>query len=129
MNWYANNSCPTVEIPPVTMGPIADSAMWVGVPDILIRGLINGMFFAYIMRWFLRLMHKWWGLTVYVSCYSTCILTVKYTIFPQLALIEKNLIPTLLLLEARACCSSPGRSGTDRPSLRRNATPKRSRAL
>jgi hypothetical protein len=99
MNWYANNYFPTVDIPPFTMGPIADSAMWGGEPDLFARGLINGMFFAYIMRWFLRRKHKWWGLTVYAYCYSTCILTVKYTIFLDLSLVEKNLIPTLLLIE------------------------------
>ncbi len=99
MNWYADNYFPTVDIPPFTIGPIADSAMWGGEPDLLIRGLINGMFFAYIMRWFLKRKHKWWGLTVYAYCYSTCILTVKYTIFLDLSLIEKNLIPVLLLVQ------------------------------
>ena len=99
MNWYADNYFPTVDIPPFTMGPIADSAMWGGEPDLVIRGLINGMFFAYIMRWFIRRRQKWWGLAVYAYCYSTCILTVKYTIFLDLSLIEKNLIPALLLVQ------------------------------
>lgn len=100
MNWYASNYYPSAEIPPFTMGPIADSALWGGEPDLLVRGLLNGLFFAFIMRWFLRNRHKWWALTIYVYCYATCILTLKYTIFLQVGLVEKNLLPTLLMLQA-----------------------------
>jgi hypothetical protein len=98
MAWYASNYYPEAEVAPFTMGPIADSAMWGGEWDLLIRGLVNGLFFAYIMRWFVRHRDEWWGLSVYVYCYATCILTLKYSVFLDLSLIEKNLLPTLLLV-------------------------------
>jgi hypothetical protein len=97
MNWYATNYYPDVEIPPFTVGPIAESALWGGGPDMVVRSLLNGLFFAYLMRWFIRHGTKWWGLAVYVYCYATCILTLKYSVFLHLSLIEKNLLPTLLL--------------------------------
>jgi hypothetical protein len=98
MNWYASNYYPTVDIPPFTVGPIAESALWGGEPDLFVRGLVNGLFFAWIMRWFLRHRHRWWALTIYAYCYSTCILTIKYTVFLHVGLIEKNVLPTLALV-------------------------------
>ncbi len=98
MVWYAKNYYPSAAVPPFTLGPIADSAMWGGEIDLFFRGLVNGAFFACIMRWFLRHRQRWWGLTVYVYCYATCILTLKYGVFFLLNPIVKNLLPTLLLV-------------------------------
>ena len=100
MYWYARNYYPQAEVPPFTMGPIADSAIWGGEADLLLRSVINGVFFAYIVRWFLRYGDRWWGLTVYVYCCATCILTLKYSVFLHLTLIEKNLLPVLILVYA-----------------------------
>ena len=99
MSWYASNYNPSVEVPPFTLGPIADSAIWGGEVDLLVRSLVNGLFFAYIMRWFLRHRNTWWGLSVYVYCFATCILTLKYSVFLQVGLIEKNVLPTLILVQ------------------------------
>jgi hypothetical protein len=98
--WYARNYAPDADFSPFTLGPIADSAMWGGEADLLVRAIVNGLFFAFLMRWFLRHKDRWWGLSVYVYCYATCVLTLKYTVFLHLNLIEKNLIPTLLLVQA-----------------------------
>lgn len=100
MDWYARNYYPLAEVPPFTLGPIADSAIWGGEIDLLFRGLINGVFFAYIVRWFVRYGDRWWGLTVYIYCCATCILVLKYSVFLHLNLIEKNLIPVLLIVQA-----------------------------
>lgn len=100
MDWYARNYFPQAQVAPFTLGPIADSAMWGGEADLLLRSLINGMFFAYIVRWFVRHGDRWWGLTVYVYCCATCILTLKYSVFLDLSLIEKNLLPVLMLVYA-----------------------------
>jgi hypothetical protein len=100
MDWYTRNYAPDADVAPFTLGPIADSAMWGGEADLLVRAIVNGLFFAFLMRWFLRHKDRWWGLSVYVYCYATCILTLKYTVFLHLNLIEKNLIPTLLLVQA-----------------------------
>jgi len=100
MNWYAFNYYPESEVPPFTLGPIANSAIWGGEADLLVRALVNGLFFAAIMRWFLRFKERWWGMSVYVYVFATCILTVKYSVFLHLSLIEKNLAPTLVLVSA-----------------------------
>jgi hypothetical protein len=100
MDWYARNYYPQADVPPFTVGPIADSAIWGGEADLLVRSLINGVFFAYIARWFVRYGDRWWGLTVYIYCCATCILVVKYSVFLHLNLIEKNLIPVLVLVQA-----------------------------
>lgn len=100
MEWYARNYYPLAEVAPFTVGPIAESAIWGGEADLLLRSVINGLFFAYIVRWFLRYGDRWWGLTVYVYSYATCILTLKYSVFLHLTLIEKNLLPVLILVYA-----------------------------
>jgi len=100
MSWYHANYFPEADVSPFTLGPIADSALWGGEPDLLMRGLINGAFFAVIMRWFLRYGGRWWGMTVYAYCFATCILTLKYSVFLHLTLIEKNLLPVLVLVYA-----------------------------
>ena len=98
MYWYAENYYPNAAVPPFTMGPIADSALWGGEIDLCFRGLLNGAFFALLMRWFLRYRGRWWGVAVYVYCYATCILTLKYGIFLLLNPIVKNLLPTIVLV-------------------------------
>ena len=100
MFWYWSNYYPEADVSLFTLGPIAESAMWGGEVDLLLRSVINGVFFAFLMRWFLRHKDRWWGVTIYVYCYATCILTLKYTVFLHLNLIEKNLILTLLLVQA-----------------------------
>lgn len=115
MDWYARNYYPHADVPPFTLGPIADSAIWGGEIDLLLRSLINGAFFAYITRWFVRYGHRWWGLVVYIYCCATCILTLKYSVFLHLHLIAKNLLPVLLLVHAARVLrlSSRGRSSDD----------------
>jgi len=100
MSWYARNYYPDIDTPPFTIGPIAESAIWGGEWDLLFRGLVNGLFFAYIMRWFVRYKDKWWAQVIYVYCFATCILALKYSVFLHLSLIEKNLLPTLMLVQA-----------------------------
>jgi hypothetical protein len=98
MDWYWKNYYPLSIVAPFTLGPIADSAIWGGEVDLLLRSIINGVFFAYIVRWFLLHKDKWWGVTVYVYCYATCILTLKYGIFNHLNLLSKNILPTLVVV-------------------------------
>lgn len=97
--WYAKAYFPDAVVPPETMGPIAESAIWGGEWDLLLRSLINGAFFAYIVRWFIRRRDKWWGIAVYVFCYATCILTLKYSVFHHLNPLFKTFLPTILLVE------------------------------
>jgi hypothetical protein len=97
--WYARAYYPNDVVPPQTMGPIADSAIWGGEIDLIIRGLINGAFFAYLVRWFITRRDKWWAVAIYVFCYATCIITLKYSVFVQLNPLLKTFVPTILLIE------------------------------
>lgn len=97
MWWYGVNFYPLSDVPPFTIGPIAESAMWGGEFDLFCRGIINGMFFSYIVNWFFKRRKKFWALTIYVYCFSFSIITIKYSIFFYLTPIVKELIPTILI--------------------------------
>lgn len=96
--WYAAHYFPDAIVPPQTMGPIAESAIWGGEMDLLFRSIINGAVFAYVVRWFLFRKDKWWAIVVYVYCYATCVMTLKYSIFYQLTPLFRILIPSLLVI-------------------------------
>ena len=97
--WYARNYFPEAVVPPTTMGILADSAIWGGEWDLLARGLINGALFALLTRWFLYRRNKWWALTIYIYCFATCIMTLKYSVLFQLAPLCRVILPSLLLAE------------------------------
>lgn len=97
MSWYNKYYYPDVDVSPYTIGPIAESAMWGGEIDLAIRAFINGIFFAFIVCWFIKRSTKWWAFVIYTYCYSTCILTMKYSVFFQLTPIVKTVLPTLLI--------------------------------
>lgn len=99
MYWYARNYFPGVDVPPFTIGPVAETAIWWGEPELLVRGALNGIFFAWLVRGYLRFRDRWWGVSVYVYCYATCVLSLKYSIFNHVQLVEKNLLPAMLLVE------------------------------
>lgn len=95
--WYARNYFPNAVVPPQTMGVIADSALWGGEIDLFVRSLINGILFAILVRWFTVRRNKWWALTIYIYCYATCIMTLKYSVLWHLAPFFRVLAPVLLL--------------------------------
>ncbi len=98
MYWYARNYFPESEFPPLTIGPIAESAVWGGEIDLFFRGLVNGLFFAYIVRWFLKRKQKWWAVVVYAFCFSYSVITLKYSVFFYFTPLVKNIIPTLIFV-------------------------------
>ncbi len=102
MYWYAKSYFPSAVVPPLTLGPIAESALWGGEIDLLLRGFINGVLFAFLMRWFARDGGKWQVMTVYCFCYSTCIMCLKYSIFYHLPHLEKVILPVVLIVSVLA---------------------------
>ena len=98
MYWYAKNYFPESIVPPFTIGPIAESAIWGGEIDLFFRGLINGAYFAFIVRWFMRRRDKWWGIATYAFLFSYSVITLKYSVFFYLTPVFKDLTPTLLLV-------------------------------
>lgn len=98
MYWYANYYFPESIVPPFTIGPIAESAIWGGEIDLFFRGLINGAYFAFIVKWFLKRRDKWWGIATYAFLFSYSVITLKYSVFFYLTPIFKDLLPTLVLV-------------------------------
>jgi hypothetical protein len=105
MAWYARNYYPDAMVAPFTLSPIADSAIWGGELDLFFRGIVNGAFFAIIVRCFLRWRARWWSLVVYAFCYATAILTLKYSIFFHLTPLLKTIFPVLLVFAMIRWCS------------------------
>jgi hypothetical protein len=97
MWWYGLNYFPQSDVPPFTIGPIAESAIWGGEFDLFLRGIINGIFFSFIVNWFIKRKDKFWAVTIYVYCFSFSILTIKYSIFFYLTPLVKELIPTIFI--------------------------------
>lgn len=100
MEWYHQQYYPEVDIAPFTLGPVADSAIWGGEVDLVLRSLVNGAFFAMLTRWLFRRRHEWWALASYAYCYATCILTLKYGVFYHLIPMVKTVIPVLVIVHA-----------------------------
>jgi hypothetical protein len=100
--WYAENYFPDAVVPPVTIGPIAMSALWGGETALFFEGLINGVIFAILMRWSAKNGGRWLVMTIYVFCYSTCIMCLKYSIFWHLAPLARIILPLLLIVSVLA---------------------------
>jgi hypothetical protein len=100
MYWYARNYFPAAVVPPETMGPIAESAIWGGEIDLLFRSLINGIFFAYLVRWYLCRKTEWWAVVVYAYCYASCVMTLKYSVFYLIVPLVRVVLPALLVVGA-----------------------------
>lgn len=108
--WYAENYFPDFDVPPQTNGPIADSALWGGEIDLFIRALINGALFAWIANLFFSRRHDWRMAALYGFCYSTCVMTLKYSILYHVNPIVKTLIPCIILVWGLKTLLRPRRS-------------------
>ncbi len=102
MYWYADNYFPDAVVPPLTVGPIAMSALWGGEIGLSVQGFINGILFAFLMRWFARDGGKWQVMAIYVFCYSTCIMCLKYSIFWHLAPVVRIILPLVFIVSVLA---------------------------
>lgn len=94
--WYADYYFPMAVVPPQTNGPIADSAVWGGEADLLIRSVLNGLLFAWLTNYFHGRKRDWRVACVYVFCFSTSIMTIKYSIFYHLNPIVKTVLPAII---------------------------------
>ena len=97
MGWYTRNYYPEKTVAPFTIGPIAESAIWGGEIDLFFRGLVNGFFFAFLVKWYIKNKSNWAVLVIYSYCFATCIMTMKYSVFYQLTPIIRNIIPIILV--------------------------------
>lgn len=96
--WYWRKFYPDSFVPPQTNGPIADSAVWGGgIYDLAIRASIIGVMFGWVANRCLSAGASLFWLIVYVFYYSTCVMTLKYSVFWQLNPLIKTIIPIFII--------------------------------
>jgi hypothetical protein len=95
--WYARNYYPDAIVPPETMGPIADSALWGGELDLMFRGFVNGAFYGLLVGLLIGRKSIWWRHITYIYTFATCIMSLKYSIFYSLPLFLQNLLLALIV--------------------------------
>jgi hypothetical protein len=98
MYWWTANYAPDAVVPPITLGPIAMSALGGGEIGLFVQGFINGILFAFLMRWFAKSSGSWRVMTVYVFCYATCVMCLKYSIFYHFQPLIRTILPVVLLV-------------------------------
>lgn len=95
--WYARIFFPDAIVPPQTMGPIADSAIWGGELDLAVRGLLTGLGFGWLVRWALRSRDRLFAYVAYVFLFATSVVTLKYSLPYQISQMLRTIIPSVLL--------------------------------
>jgi hypothetical protein len=89
--WYKENYFPEAEVPPFTIGPIANTAIWEGEIGLLLRSWLCALLFAKFLNSITKKSITPFYLFIYLSVFSTSVMVVKYSIFYQLTMIFKNL--------------------------------------
>jgi hypothetical protein len=96
--WYARIFFPDAIVPPQTMGPIADSAIWGGVVDLAARGLFTGLGCGWLARWALKSRGHLFANVAYVFLFATSVMVLKYSLVYQVSQMLRALIPVVLLV-------------------------------
>lgn len=96
MHWYQKNYFPETKVPPFTMGPIANSAMWEGNIGIIIRPFFLGVLMSSICNFFYRKRKSVFSLLTYIFIYSTSIMIMKYSIFYHVTPFFKTIFPVYI---------------------------------
>ncbi|WP_143279118.1 hypothetical protein [Bradyrhizobium sp. C9] len=95
--WYAQAFFPTAIVPPQTMGPIADSAIWGGEVDLALRGVFTGLGFGWLARWALGSRNRLFPLLCYTFLFATCVISLKYSLIYLMSRMLQTLVPTVLV--------------------------------
>lgn len=96
--WYAGIFFPDAVVPPQTMGPIADSAIWGGEIDLALRGLFTGLGYGWLARWALRSRDRLFANVAYAFLFATSVMALKYSLVYQVSQMLRTLIPAVLLV-------------------------------
>jgi len=121
MYWYAYHYFPDALVPPATIGPIAESAVWGGEIDLALRAVAIGALYALVMRWFLPRRQEWWALVIYSYLFATCIMTLKYSVLYQLSPLVRIIGPGLLVFWLAKRLVGSGSQLTSLPSGRQHS--------
>lgn len=101
--WYAGIYFPDSVVPPQTMGPIAESAIWGGEGDLFLRGLLNGLVYGWFARWAIPRLNYIFVAVVYVYIYATCVMALKYSFLHQFSQMFKYLLPVVIVFWGGKC--------------------------
>lgn len=96
MHWYQENYFPNTEVPPFTMGPIANTALWEGNVGILIRPFMLALLLASFTNYFFSARKSVFSLLTYIFVFSTSIMIMKYSIFYHVTPFFKTVLPVYL---------------------------------
>lgn len=97
MFWYMKNYFPQSDVPPFTLGPIANSALWGGEFDLVLRSILNGLLFAFAVNVFVENKKNPLNIVFYGFVFSTSVMVLKYSILFHLTPIFKDLLLTALI--------------------------------
>jgi len=96
--WYAGLYFPEAIVPPQTMGPIAESAIWGGEVDLALRGLFTGLGYGWLARWLLTYRHTLGAIVAYAFLFSGCVIALKYSLAYQVSQMLRTLALAMLLV-------------------------------
>lgn len=96
--WYSRIFFPDAIVPPQTMGPIADSAIWGGEIDLALRGLFTGLGYGCLARWALRYRDRLFANVSYMFLFATSVMALKYSLVYQVSQLLRTFIPVLLVM-------------------------------
>ena len=100
--WYQKNYFPSSEVPPFTLGPIANTAIWEGEIGLVLRAWLCALLFGEFSNYITRRKIIPFYLFIYLSVFSTTVMVMKYSIFYHFTPFIKNLIfPFILFLILR----------------------------
>lgn len=97
--WYRDNYFPKSEIPPFTLGPIANTAIWEGEIGLFVRAWLSALFFAKFSNFVTKNDTTPLTLFVYLAIFSTTVMILKYSIFFHFTLFVKNFLLPLILFK------------------------------
>lgn len=97
MVWFKTNYFPESDVPPFTLGPIANTAIWEGNIGILIRSWILGFLLAEITNLVYRKWNNMLKLLSYTFIFSSSVMIMKYSIFYHFTPFVKSIMPIFII--------------------------------
>lgn len=97
--WYQKAYFPLSEVPPFTLGPIANTAIWEGEIGLVLRAYFCGFLLGFFSNYITRNNIRPFCLFIFISIFSTIVMVMKYSIFFHLTQIIKNLILPYLIFK------------------------------
>tara|TARA_B100001094_G_scaffold324421_1_gene376993 strand:- start:955 stop:2256 length:1302 start_codon:yes stop_codon:yes gene_type:complete len=98
--WYQKNYFPETDVPPFTLGPISNTAIWEGYIGLFLRSFLCALLIAKVSNYFSSGSFSFFKLLLYMFLFSTCIMIHKYSIFYHITPFVKNIIIPFIFYSA-----------------------------